>query len=147
MWLGGISGHGAGGLISQWGSSIKLPWLCTVTSQYQRWWPWKLPGHITSTTNQHRVIPGWVSTCYRTQLWRQYSSALPRDQATSTTIPFSTQSHYSDTELTSPWPILVMLSARLGNDRYQFCKSLVWVGKDLTSRLYAWKSVLYQLSH
>ena len=34
MWLSGISGHGAGGLVSQLGSTIKLPWVSTVTSRY-----------------------------------------------------------------------------------------------------------------
>ena len=34
LWPSGISGHGAGGLISQCGSNIKSTWVCTVTSQY-----------------------------------------------------------------------------------------------------------------
>ena len=33
---------------------------------------------------------------------------------------YPTQSHYPDTELASPCPILLMLSARLGSDKYQF---------------------------
>ena len=35
MQLSGIAGHGAGSLKSQWGSTIKSPWVCTVTNQYQ----------------------------------------------------------------------------------------------------------------
>ena len=32
--------------------------------------------------------------------------------------------HYDDTEPTSPFPILIIQSARLGNDQYQLCMSL-----------------------
>ena len=42
-------------------------------------------------------------------------------------VPFSddmaqypTQSHYSDSELTSPYYLLLMLSSRVGSDKYQF---------------------------
>ena len=37
MWLSGESGHGASSLISQWDSTIKSPWVCTVTSRYLSW--------------------------------------------------------------------------------------------------------------
>ena len=37
---------------------------------------------------------------------------------------YPTQAHYPDTVLTSPCPILLMPSTRLGSDKYQFCKSL-----------------------
>ena len=37
----------------------------------------------------------------------------------------SSQSHYPDTKLTSPWPIQLMLSILLGSDKYQFLKLLV----------------------
>ena len=33
---------------------------------------------------------------------------------------YPTQSHYPDTEVTNPFPILLMPSARLGSDKYQF---------------------------
>ena len=36
------------------------------------------------------------------------------------------QSDYPDTELTSPCPMLIMPSAWLGSDKYQFCISFVW---------------------
>ena len=29
--------HGAGGLVSQWGSTIKSPWVCTLISRYLSW--------------------------------------------------------------------------------------------------------------
>ena len=41
MWLSGISGHGAEGLVAQWGSTIKSPLERTVTSQYQSWYDLK----------------------------------------------------------------------------------------------------------
>ena len=34
MWLSGIWGHGADSLASQWGSTIRSPWVRTVTSRY-----------------------------------------------------------------------------------------------------------------
>ena len=41
---------------------------------------------------------------------------------------FPTQSLYPDAGATSPCPILVIPSARLGIAKYQLCKSLVWFG-------------------
>ena len=41
------------------------------------------------------------------------------DQATCIMTQFLTQSHYLGTELTSPCPVLVMPSTRLGIDKYQ----------------------------
>ena len=38
MWLSGISGHGAGSMASQWGSTIKSPWMRTVTRWYLSWY-------------------------------------------------------------------------------------------------------------
>ena len=38
MWLSWISGHDSGGLLSQWGSTIKSPWVHTVTSPYPSWY-------------------------------------------------------------------------------------------------------------
>ena len=34
-WLSEMSGHSAGGIVSQWGSAIKSPWVHTVTSWYK----------------------------------------------------------------------------------------------------------------
>ena len=41
---------------------------------------------------------------------------------------YLTQFHYPDPVPTSPCPSLVMANARLGNDKYKFDKSLVWLG-------------------
>ena len=53
-----------------------------------------------------------------------YSAAPLRNQAASTKTQYPTQSHYNDTELISPCPILIMPGARLGNDKDKFDKSL-----------------------
>ena len=50
MWLSGISGYGAGGLVSQSGNTIKSSWLCTVTSGVV------LGRRIT--TNKHKPVHG-----------------------------------------------------------------------------------------
>ena len=48
------------------------------------------------------VISGRVQTCDSAHSWQLYSAALLRDQATSTMTWYPTQSHYPDTQLTSP---------------------------------------------
>ena len=51
---------------------------------------------------------------------------------------YPTKSHYPDTKLTSLCPMLLMLSIKLGNDKYKFCKSLVLIGpgNELTNYRY-----------
>ena len=56
-----------------------------------------------------------------------YSAAPLGNQANNTMIWYPSQSHYPDTEPTSPCPILIMLSTWLGSYKYQFYKSLVWL--------------------
>ena len=73
-----------------------------------------------------KVVSGRVPTCHSVHLWRLYSAARLGNQVASTMTQFPTQSHYPDTEPTSPCPILIMSSTRLGSDKYQF-KSLVWL--------------------
>ena len=55
-------------------------------------------------------ILGWVPTCDRIHSWQLYSTAPLENQAV---VRYSTQSQYPDTELTSPYHILLMLSTRL----------------------------------
>ena len=38
MWLSETLHHHASGLVSKWSSTIKLPWVCTVTSWYPSWY-------------------------------------------------------------------------------------------------------------
>ena len=63
--------------------------------------------------------------CDSAHSWRLYSAALLGDLATSTVTCYSTQSHYPDTEPTSPCSILIMRGTRLGSNKYQF-KSHWW---------------------
>ena len=41
---------------------------------------------------------------------------------------YPTKSRYPDTEQTSDWRILLMLSAGVGSYKYKLCKSFVWLG-------------------
>ena len=78
-----------------------------------------------------------ASGCDSAHSWWLYNAAPLEDQSTSTMVWYPTQSHYPDTEPTSPCPILIMWGTRLGNDKYHFCISLVWVDKQLNSRRFA----------
>ena len=61
-WLSEISGHGAGNLISQFGSTTKSPWVCTVTSWYLPWLPYMLPGYkIPTNMNVYMHICQWIA--------------------------------------------------------------------------------------
>ena len=62
----------------------------------------------------------WVPTCDRVHSWELYSDISLEHQAASTMTCYPTQSHYNDTEPTSPCPILIMPSTRLGSNKYQF---------------------------
>ena len=80
------------------------------------------------------LISGWVPICGSAHSWWLYSAAPQGDQAVSTMTQCPTQSHYPGTELTSPCPSLIIPSTYLGSDKYQFCKSLVWVGWESNPR-------------
>ena len=43
---------------------------------------------------------------------------------------YPTHPHYDNGVLISPCPILLMMSARLSSDKYQFCTSLIWLSWD-----------------
>ena len=73
----------------------------------------------------------WLVTVHS---WQLYSAALLREQTTSIMMWFPTTIHYPNTELTSPCPRTVMPSARLDNDKYNFCKLLVWLDWDSKMR-------------
>ena len=84
---------------------------------------WILEVYILPTS---KVIAGWVPTCDNADsLWCLYSAAQLGNQVTGTMNQYPTESHYPDSEQRSPCPILLMLSARLGSDKYQFDKSFV----------------------
>ena len=54
-----------------------------------------------------------LSICY--ELW----DLLLGDQATGVMTQYPTRSHYPDTEITSPWIILVMPNAMVDSDKYR----------------------------
>ena len=104
MWPSVITAHGAGGL--------------PVEKHYS------LLFYVLATSN---VISGWILTCDSSHSWWLYSAA-PLGQQTASTMTWNLfQSYYPDNEPTSPCPILIMPSTWLGSDKYQFCKSLVWL--------------------
>ena len=67
-----------------------------------------------------KVISGWAPTCDSSHSWRLNSAASLGQQAAGTMTCYPTQSHYPHTEPTSPCPILIMPSIRLGSNKYQF---------------------------
>ena len=71
-----------------------------------------------------KVISGWILTRENTHSRWHYIAAPPWNQAAS--IHYPTQSHYPNLELTSPCPILLILSSKLGSGNYQFDNLLVW---------------------
>ena len=85
--------------------------------------PGNILGHITVTVRTHGdfiVLP-------------HLQTSLPES--------YPIKSHYHDTKLTSPWPILLMLSSKLGSDENQFCKSLVWLDLgESNSQSPAWEA-------
>ena len=64
------------------------------------------------------ITSGWVPTCESVHSLNLYNAAPLGDQTARTMPRFPTQSHYLDAELTSPFPILVMLNVRLGKNKY-----------------------------
>ena len=72
--------------------------------------------------------------CGSAHSWWLYSAAPLRNQAAITMAQFPTESHYPVTEPTSPCPILIMPSTKLGSNKYQLYKSLVWLDRGLNPR-------------
>ena len=97
----------------------------------QRHTGWLLVGVLHKA--KYKVISGQVSTYGSVHLWQLYKGGPLENQVTGTMTCYPTQSHYPDTELTSPCPILIMPRARLENDKYQFDKSLIWLDRELNS--------------
>ena len=94
-----------------------------------------------------KVISGWVATCDSAHSWWLYSAVKLGNQTASTMTWYPTQSHYLDTELTSPCHILLVLSTRLESDKYQFNKSLVWLDQESNSQSPHMRPALYRFSH
>ena len=81
-----------------------------------------------------KIIWPWVPTCHSTHSWQLYSVAPLRNQTGSTMTQYPVQSHYPDTEPTSPSPILLRPSTMLGSNKHQFYKSPVWLDWVLNSQ-------------
>ena len=81
---------------------------------------WGMKQSFTVVEQAWWEVGGWgrVPTCDSAHSLWLYSTASLGHKATMTCYP--TQSHYPDTEPTSPCPILIMPSAWLGSDKYQF---------------------------
>ena len=74
-----------------------------------------------------RVISRWVPICCSVHPWGFHGAVPLGNQAVGTMIWYPTQPHYPDTTVTNLCPILLMLSARLGRDKYHYNRSLVWL--------------------
>ena len=83
---------------------------------------WLLQFYVLVTSE---VIPGQVPTRESVHSWQPYSAAPLGNQVDTSMTQYPTQSHYPATELTIPYPILLMSCTRLENDKYQLHKSLV----------------------
>ena len=73
-----------------------------------------------------KIISERVPTCDSARSWWLYSAVPLGDQVASTMTCYPTQSHYPDIKLTRPCPLLLMLRASIGSNKYQFGKLLVW---------------------
>ena len=65
---------------------------------------------------------------------RLYSALPLGNKVLSTMTQYATQSHYPGTELSTPGSVLLMLSAKLGSDKCQFCTSMLWLGLESNYR-------------
>ena len=88
------------------------------------------PPYLVLTT--YKIISGSGSVL----MWDSVHSWQPfADQGANTMTWFTTQSHIlmpNRKRKNSPCPLLVMLSARVGNDKCKFCYLLVWISGVLS---------------
>ena len=75
----------------------------------------------------YKVISWRVPTCNSVHSWWLYSAVPLRTQAVSTMIWYPIESHYFDTEPTSPCPILITPSTWLRNNKHKCYKLSVWL--------------------
>ena len=80
---------------------------------------------------QHLSLSWRVPTCGSAHSWWLYSAAPLGNQAACTITQYPTQLHYPNIELTNPFPVLLIPSATLGSDKYQFdVIGLTWPGTE-----------------
>ena len=60
--MSAISGYGAGGQVSQWGSTIKPPRVRTVKSQYRFWYDFNCCQDIKLPTTKQAIIIQAIAT-------------------------------------------------------------------------------------
>ena len=97
-----------------WHELTQNSFSATITRRLVGWMVVRVSGHI---------IMG-IDTSDSVHSCNLYGVAPEGEQASSTMTRYHTQSHYLEIELTSSYPILIMSSAWLGSERYQFYKSL-----------------------
>ena len=81
-----------------------------------------------------KVISELLPICDSAKSWRLYNAAALEDQVVGTMPSFATQAYIPATELTSPLPIVVMLSARLDRNMYHL------LDQESNSRPSAWEA-------
>ena len=89
---------------------------------------------FTSLQHLRSYQDGYCLTFDSAHSWERHISTPQGNQATVTISRYPTHSHYPDIETTSLCPILIMLSTRIGSDKNQFHKMLVWLNWELNSR-------------
>ena len=82
-------------------------------------------GNINKGTALFVVLPPINTGLIMTHSCRLYSATPLGNQVASSMTRYPSQSHYPDTEPTSPCPMLRMLNNWLGSDKYQLYKPLV----------------------
>ena len=97
----------------RWGETLSIAWKLLTGKRFIL----LLLFYILATS---KVISGCVPTCDRANSWSLNSASPLGNQAISTMNWYPTHSLYPDTDPTSPCLILIMLSAWLGSDKYQF---------------------------
>ena len=81
---------------------------------------YSLVGYWSFTPLHHLIfISERVLTCDSAHSWQLYSAVPLGNQVAVSMVQYPIQSHYPDTERTSPCPILLMPSHRLGSDKYK----------------------------
>ena len=86
MWLSGISGRGAGSLVSQLDSTIKSQWVRTVTSQHSSWYYVRYfqdTNQPPTTNNQYSerrccfIVPKWSTRWHTWSVLQRRPACLP----------------------------------------------------------------------
>ena len=114
-----IATHEIVPLLNRMSNSIIIKGLLTLSSWTPS--PKKTPHNIFCyVLTTPKVISGQVPTYDSAHSLRLHSVVPMGNQDASTMTWYPTQSHYLDTEPTSPYTILLIPNAWLGSDKYEF---------------------------